>query len=166
MIWNVLISAPYMIPLPEDIRRRLENEGIEVVTLPVCERLSEEELLPVIENFEGVICGDDQFTKRVLRRASRLKVISKWGTGIDSIDVEAATELSIQIFNTRGAFTDAVADTTLGYMLCFARNLLGMDQQVRRGLWVKPDSVSLSECALGIIGIGNIGRAVAHRRSE
>lgn len=162
-MWKVLISAPYMLPLPEEIRLRLENEGIEIVTVPVCECLGEEELLFVIENFDGVICGDDQFTKRVLRRASRLKVISKWGTGIDSIDVEAANKLGIQVLNTPGAFTDAVADTALGYMLCFARNLPRMDADIRRGLWIKPNSITLSECALGIIGIGNIGRAVARR---
>jgi len=161
--WKVLVSAPYMLPVPEEFRLRLENEGVEIVVMPVIERLSEEELLPVIEEFDGVICGDDLFTERVLRRAARLKVISKWGTGIDSIDVAAAAKLGIRVCNTPGAFTDAVADTAFGYMLCFARRLRRMDADIRRGLWIKPDSVSLKECALGIVGIGNIGRAVARR---
>ena len=152
-----------MLPVPEEFRLRLENEGVEIVVMPVIERLSEEELLPVIEEFDGVICGDDLFTERVLRRAARLKVISKWGTGIDSIDVAAAAKLGIRVCNTPGAFTDAVADTAFGYMLCFARRLRRMDADIRRGLWIKPDSVSLKECALGIVGIGNIGRAVARR---
>lgn len=152
-----------MILVPEEFRLRLENEGVEIVVMPVIERLSEEELLPIIEDFDGVICGDDCFTEPVLRRAVRLKVISKWGTGIDSIDVAAATKLGIRVCNTPGAFTDAVADTALGYMLCFARRLARMDADIRRGLWIKPDSVSLKECALGIVGVGNIGRAVARR---
>lgn len=152
-----------MLPLRQEFRSRLEDAGVEIVTMPVRERLDEEELLAVIENFDGAICGDDPFTKRVLQRASRLKVISKWGTGIDSIDLKAANELCIRVCNTPGAFTDAVADTALGYILCFARNLPRMDADVRRGLWIKPDSISLSECTLGIVGVGNIGRAVARR---
>ncbi len=83
MTWRVLISAPYMLPVPGEFRSCLEAEGVEIVTVHVRERLSEEELLPVVGTIDGAICGDDQFTRRVLRRASRLKVISKWGTGID-----------------------------------------------------------------------------------
>lgn len=160
---KVLISAPYMLPVAEEFRRRLVGEGVEIVTMPVRECLSEEELLPVIENFDGVICGDDSFTGRVLRRAARLKVISKWGTGIDSIDTEAARKLGILVCNTPDAFTDAVADTALGYMLCFARRIPQMNRDVRGGLWIKPELVSLKECALGIVGAGNIGKAVARR---
>jgi D-3-phosphoglycerate dehydrogenase len=92
-----------------------------------------------------------------------LKVISKWGTGIDSIDTRAAAKLGIRVCNTPNAFTDAVADTTLGYVLGFARGLLSMDCDVRRGLWTKPDLVSLRECTLGVVGVGNIGKAVVRR---
>lgn len=163
MSWRVLVSAPYMLPALEEFRPRLEREGVEVFAADVRERLSEEELLPLVAEIDGAICGDDQFTERVLRSAPRLKVISKWGTGIDSIDSRAAARLGIRVCNTPGAFTDPVADTALGYVLCFARRLLWMDRDVRRGLWVKPDAVSLSECTLGVVGVGNIGRAVVCR---
>lgn len=163
MKWRVLISAPYMLPVVEEFRPRLEAEGVEVVTARVCERLSEAELLPLVGTIHGAICGDDQFTERVLRAAPRLKVISKWGTGIDSIDARAAARLGIRVCNTPGAFTDAVADTVFGYVLSFARRLPSMDAEVRRGRWVKPDAVSLGECTLGVIGVGNIGRAVVGR---
>jgi D-3-phosphoglycerate dehydrogenase len=163
MSWRVLVSAPYMLPALEEFRPRLAREGVEVVRADVRERLSEEELLPLVAEIDGVICGDDQFTERVLRGAPRLKVISKWGTGIDSIDSRAAARLGIRVCNTPGAFTDPVADTALGYVLCFARRLPWMDGDVRRGLWVKPDAVSLRECTLGVVGVGNIGRAVVRR---
>ncbi|HEX8118098.1 MAG TPA: phosphoglycerate dehydrogenase [Pyrinomonadaceae bacterium] len=163
MSWRVLVSAPYMLPVLEEFRPRLEREGVEVFAADVRERLSEEELLPLVAEIDGAICGDDQFTERVLRAAPRLKVISKWGTGIDSIDVCAAARLRIQVRNTPDAFTDPVADTTLGYVLCFARRLPWMDRDVRRGLWVKPDTVALRECTLGVVGVGNIGRAVVRR---
>jgi D-3-phosphoglycerate dehydrogenase / 2-oxoglutarate reductase len=163
MKWRVLISAPYMLPSLDDFRPRLEADGVEIVTTRVNERLSEEELLPIVGAIDGAICGDDRFTERVLRRAPRLKVISKWGTGIDSIDTRAALRLGIRVYNTPNAFTDAVADTALGYILCFARRLLWMDQDIRRGLWTKPDAVSLRECVLGVVGVGNIGKAVTRR---
>jgi D-3-phosphoglycerate dehydrogenase len=163
MKWRVLVSAPYILPVLEEFRPRLESEGIEIVTIPVRERLSEGELLSIVATLDGAICGDDQFTERVLQRARRLKVISKWGTGIDSIDTGAAAKLGIRVCNTPNAFTDPVADTAIGYMLCFARRLPWMDQDIRRGLWVKPDAISLRECTLGVIGVGNIGKAVTRR---
>lgn len=164
MTWRVLVSAPYMLPVIEEFRSRLEVEGVEIVCAQeVCERLSEAELLPLVKSIDGAICGDDQFTERVLRHAPHLKVISKWGTGIDSIDTHAAAKLGIRVCNTPGAFTDSVADTALGYVLCFARRLPWMDDDIRRGLWAKPDARSLKECTLGVIGVGNIGKAVARR---
>jgi D-3-phosphoglycerate dehydrogenase len=163
MRWRVLVSAPYILPVLEEFRPRLEAEGIEIVTLPVRERLSEGELLPIVGTLDGAICGDDQFTERVLRQAWRLKVISKWGTGIDSINTAAAARLGIRVCNTPNAFTDPVADTAIGYMLCFARRLPWMDRDIRRGLWIKPDAISLRECTLGVVGVGNIGKAVVRR---
>jgi D-3-phosphoglycerate dehydrogenase / 2-oxoglutarate reductase len=163
MSWRVLVSAPYILPVIEEFRPWLESEGIEIVIVPVRERLGEAELLPIIETIDGAICGDDQFTRKVLSNAPLLKVISKWGTGIDSIDLDAAAELGIRVCNTPNAFTDAVADTTLGYMLCFARFLPRMDREIRQGLWQKPNAISLAECTLGVIGVGNIGKAVIRR---
>jgi len=163
MKWRVLVSAPYILPVIGEFRSRLQAEDVEIVPASVRERLSEEDLLPLVGTIDGAICGDDQFTERVLRGAPRLKVISKWGTGIDSIDARAAAELGIRVYNTPGAFTDPVADTALGYVLCFARQLPWMDRDVRRGSWTKSNGVSLGESTLGVIGVGNIGRAVVRR---
>lgn len=160
---RILISAPYFLPVVEHYRSRLEAEGMELIIADVRERLSEQELLPLVSKIHGVICGDDEFTERVLHAAPYLKVISKWGTGIDSIDTNAAARLGISIFNTPDAFTDCVADTTLGYVLNFARQLFRMDQDVRSGKWSKPDAVTLRERTLGVIGVGNIGKAVVRR---
>jgi D-3-phosphoglycerate dehydrogenase / 2-oxoglutarate reductase len=135
--------------------------------VPVRERLSEKELLSLVGAIDGAICGDDEFTEAVLGAAPRLKVISKWGTGIDSIDLEAAAKLNIRVCNTPNAFTDPVADTVLGYILCFARLLPWMDQDLRHGLWDKRDAISLRDCTLGIVGVGILARlwCVARARS-
>ena len=159
--WKVLISAPYMQREIHRFRERLRVEGVEVAVPPVQERMSEEELLPWIQDIDGIICGDDRLTERVLRQARRLKVISKWGTGIDSIDRAAAEKLGIAVRNTPNAFSEPVADTVMGFILCFARQLPWADEDIRSGLWTKRPSVSLRERTLGIIGVGNVGRAVA-----
>lgn len=161
--WKVLISAPYFQPVLEQYRSFFEQHDIELVVPIVHERLSENELLQYINNIDGVICGDDRFTAHVLEQAVRLKVISKWGTGIDSIDLNAARQRGIAVKNTPNAFTDPVADTVLGYLLSFARQIPWMDANVKDGIWNKRPGVALTESTLGIIGIGNIGQAVARR---
>lgn len=163
MTWRVLVSAPYLQPVLREYQEVFDNNCIEVVVPTVRERLSEVELLQWIGDIDGVICGDDQFTERVLRMAPRLRVISKWGTGIDSIDLRTAAELGIQVCNTSDAFTDPVADTVLAYILCLARQLPWIDRDIRKGLWNKRTLVSLRECTLGVIGVGNIGKAVIRR---
>lgn len=163
MRWRVLVSAPYMLPVLSEYHSIFEENDVEVIAASVRERLSEAELLPLVGDVDGAICGDDRFTERVLRAAPRLRVISKWGTGIDSIDLQAAGRLGIRVCNTPGAFTDPVADTVMGYILAFARQLHWMDQDIRAGRWQKPLCVSLQERVLGVVGVGNIGVAVARR---
>lgn len=165
MYWRVLISAPYAMPVVDWYRAQLEAAGCEVVVASVRERLSEDELLPLIGDVDGIICGDDWITERVLTAASRLKVISKWGTGIDSIDLKAADRLGVSVRNTPNAFSEPVADTVMGYTLLLARQFDVMDRDIRRGLWQKPQLVSLRELTLGVIGVGNCGKAVVHRAS-
>ncbi len=160
----VLLSAPYMIPFRERFKPVFAHFGLDLVEPEVHERLSEAELLALAGQFDGAICGDDRFTERVMEKClPRLKVISKWGTGIDSIDRAAAVRLGIQVRNTTNAFTLPVADSVLGYVLCFARRLPWMDHAVKRGEWEKIPGRSLSECTLGVVGVGNVGKAVLRR---
>jgi D-3-phosphoglycerate dehydrogenase len=160
----ILYTAPYMIPLLPRYRPLLESLGLELIVPEVHERLDENQLLNYAGQFDGTICGDDHYTERVLRACSpRLKVISKWGTGIDSINKEVAEKLGIQVRNTLNAFTLPVADTVLGYMLTFARRFPWMDQAVKSGVWQKIPGRSLSECTLGVVGVGRIGKAIIRR---
>ena len=163
-MYTILFSAPYMVPSIERFRPVFEHYNLEVIVAPVAERLDEDQLLAYAGQFDGAICGDDRYTVRVLEAcAPRLKIISKWGTGIDSIDGEAAGRLGIKIRRTLNAFTLPVADTVLGYMLAFARRQPWMDRMMKAGQWKKIPGRSLSECTLGVIGVGNCGKAVIRR---
>lgn len=152
-----------MQPVVDRFRLLFENNDIDIVVPPVEERLEEEELLHWIGDIDGVICGDDRFTEQVLQAAPKLKVLSKWGTGIDSIDQEACRRLGVTICNTPNAFSEPVADSVLGYILSFARHLPWMDTAIKQGDWEKIPGVALRECTLGVIGVGNVGKAVVRR---
>jgi len=161
---TILLTAPYLIPFLERFRPVFEHYRLEVIVPPVEERMEEDDLLAYAGQFDGALCGDDRYSERVLQAcAPRLKVISKWGTGIDSIDAAAAERLGIMVGRTLNAFTLPVADTVLGYMLAFARRGPRMDREMKVGKWEKIPGVSLSECTLGVVGVGNIGKAVLRR---
>ncbi len=162
---TILITAPYMLPFMGRFRPLLESYGLELLLVPeVRERLEEEQILAYAGKFDGTLCGDDRYTPRALEAcAPRLKVISKWGTGIDSIDRPAAERLGIRICNTPNAFTQPVADTVLGYLLAYVRRQPWMDRAMKAGSWEKLPGKTLAECTLGVVGVGNVGRAVLAR---
>ncbi len=161
---TVLFSAPYMVPYLDRFRPVITHYGIDLIVPEVQERLEEDDILAYAGQFDGTICGDDSYTENVLEAcAPRLKVISKWGTGIDSIDQHAAERMGIQVCRTPNAFTMPVADTVMGYILAFARRQPWMDRAMKSGQWEKTPGRSLSECTLGVIGVGNCGKAVLRR---
>ena len=165
--YSILMTAPYMIPFLERFEPVMDHFGIDLL-LPdkVEERMEETDILKFAGRIDGTICGDDRYTATVVAAcAPRLKVISKWGTGIDSIDREACEKFNIKIGNTPNAFTNPVADTVLGYMLAFVRRQPWMDRSMKTGVWDKIPGRTLGECALGVVGVGKIGKAVLRRAS-
>lgn len=161
---TVLFSAPYMIPFVERFRPVFDHYGIHMLVADVNERLGEEDILAYAGQFDGTICGDDRYSERVIKAClPRLKVISKWGTGIDSIDSAAAKRLGVMVGNTLNAFTMPVADSVIGYLLAFSRKLPWMDAAMKTGVWKKIPGKTLSESTLGVIGVGNVGKAVLRR---
>ncbi len=161
---DILLTAPYMLPFKARFQPVFDQYKFTVIQPEVKERLEADQILKFAGTFDATICGDDRYTRQVMEAClPRLKVISKWGTGIDSIDKQAAEELSIKVCNTPNAFTLPVSDSVMGYILAFARRQPWMDRSVRAGEWIKLPGRSLSECTLGVIGLGNIGKAVIRR---
>ncbi len=161
---TILVSAPYMLPELKRFRPVLESYDLELIVPEVHERLSEEEILRHAGKFDGTICGDDRYSRRVIEACSpRLKIISKWGTGIDSIDQVAARDFDVMVGNTPNAFTVPVSESVMGYMLAFARQIPWLDSAIKAGQWIKINGKTLSESTLGVIGVGNVGKAVLRR---
>jgi D-3-phosphoglycerate dehydrogenase len=158
------MTAPYMLPLVDRFKPVLDKYGIELIVADVQERMEEEDLLRYAGQFDGTICGDDKYTPRVIEAcAPRLKVISKWGTGVDSISAEACSKFGVKLGRTPNAFTTPVTDSVLGYLLAFVRRQPWLDAAMKRGVWDKLPGKTLSEGTLGIIGVGTIGKTVTRR---
>lgn len=161
--YRALITAPYLQLVIDEYRDVFKKHGVEIVVPKVNERLEEDELIPLIGDIHGILCGDDRITERVLEHAPNLKVIVKWGTGTDSIDKEAAGKRGIPVRNTVNAFTEPVADTVMSYILNFARGTLELNESMHKGVWQKKSYPTLHERTLGVIGVGNIGLALIRR---
>lgn len=161
---DVLVSAPYLLPELDRFRPVLKAFDLNLIVPEVHERLSEEEILAFAGQFDGTICGDDHYTRRVIAACQpRLRVISKWGTGIDSIDQAAAADFGVRVGNTPNAFTVPVSESVLGYLLSFARQIPWLDDAMKAGEWKKINGKTLSESTLGVVGVGNVGQAVLRR---
>jgi D-3-phosphoglycerate dehydrogenase len=140
------------------------DRGIAIGLPPVAQHVARTDLERLLPECDGIIAGDEPLDRELLSTAvPRLRVISRWGVGVDNVDLEAAPELGIEVRNTPAVFAEEVADVVIGYMVMLARRLHLIDEAVRAGEWPKPQGVSLAGRTLGIIGLGAIGRAVARR---
>jgi D-3-phosphoglycerate dehydrogenase len=160
---RVLITCRQMQNCIDEFRPRLDEYELELVLPEIVQQPSEDELIEIIGGFDGMIAGDDPLTARVLDHAGRMRIISKWGVGIDGIDLDAARARGIPVLNTPGVFGDEVADVAMGYVVMLARQLHRIDASVRAGGWFKHEGRSLSDKVLGVAGFGSIGQAVGAR---
>ncbi len=127
----------------------------------------EASILADVVDCSGIMAGSDPYTRRVLEAGKLLKVIARFGVGYDTIDLEAATELGIQVANTPVANSNAVAEHAIALLLAAAKHVVMMDKNVRAGNWngIRDGNVSIevSGKTLGLVGLGNIGRLTAQK---
>lgn len=162
---RVLISCLHLQRTIERYLPLFMENDISIDLPEVNQKLTEGELLEIIQNYDGMIAGDDELTEKVLAKAHNLKIISKWGVGIDGIDLSAANKYGISVMNTPNVFNDEVADLTIGYIIALTRKIWVIDKMVRKGEWnaAQLQGTSLRGKTLGVIGVGNIGKGVCRR---
>lgn len=148
--------------LPLDL---LEGSGIEYLINPIGRKLKEDELADMISDFDVLIAGTEPITDKVMSRASRLKLISRVGIGLDSVDLLAAERRGIHVSYTPDAPAPAVAELTVGFMLTLLRSVHVANAQLHRGEWQRHFGRRIPEVTIGIIGVGRIGRRVLSRLS-
>jgi len=143
----------------------LRSFSTDLVFNPLGKPLVEDELIPLLADCEGFIAGLDFITRKVIESTSKLKVISRYGVGVDRVDIEAAREKGIVVCNTPGVNADAVADLTFAMLLCIARRIPLLDRKTREGEWLRSTGFELYGKTFGIIGLGAVGKASAKRAS-
>lgn len=159
---RILLTTTSFQDTPGDHHRLLESAGYEIVR----ERgpLPEARMLELAGEFDGFLCGDDEITKAVIEKSlPRLRVISKYGIGLDKIDVTTATEKKIPVSFCPGVNHTTVAEHTFGLLLALYRHIVTECNHVRAGEWKRMTGHELCGKKTGIIGLGRIGKEVAIR---
>lgn len=144
----------------------LESAGIEYVINPLGRKLKEAELADMAADFDVLIAGTEPITDHVMANASRLKLISRVGIGLDSVDLMAAERRGIHVSYTPDAPAPAVAELTVGLMLSLLRSIHVSNLQMHAGQWYRHFGRRIPEITIGMIGTGRIGSRVLRRISS
>lgn len=155
---NVLISTSSFARHSREPLELLECWGARYRFNVSGRKLTADEVASLLADVDGLVAGTEPLTREVLRRAPRLKAISRCGTGLDNVDLEAAAELGIEVRNTPDAHVDAVAELALAAILSTLRHLAEADRTVRGGEWRKPMGRLLRGKTVGLVGLGRVGK--------
>ncbi len=121
-------------------------------------RYTTEELISNLKDADGAIIGLDKINKSILQECKQLKIISKYGVGLDNINLQDCKTYAVEVGWTGGVNRLSVAEMTLGYMLMLCRNLFTTTNELKNGIWNKSGGFQLSGKKVGIIGVGHIGK--------
>jgi phosphoglycerate dehydrogenase-like enzyme len=136
----------------------IERTGLNIKLNPKGSRLQEAELIEFLQDCEFAIVGLDIINREILQHLPRLKVISKYGVGLDNINFKDCEEFGIKVLHTQGVNSRSVAELVLGYMLSLCRNIFVTANKMKNGVWEKNGGMQLTSKTIGIIGVGNIGK--------
>lgn len=143
----------------------LKRSGFEVIMNPKGAILTEDELIKLIEDVDAIIIGVDPLTENVLKHAKKLKVISKYGVGVDNIDLEYAKKNNIEVERAINANSNAVADYAFTLLASVARRAVEIHEACLVNDWSKRNALDIYGKTLGIVGYGAIGQGLAKRAS-
>jgi D-3-phosphoglycerate dehydrogenase len=145
------------------LKTQLEAQVGEVIYNPTGKPLTSTEVAKLLPGIDGYIAGLDAIDAQALQAAERLKVIARYGVGVDNVDLAAAREKGIVVTNTPGANSVSVAELALGLMLALARQIPEAVEAVHQGKWPRYSGISLEGKIIGILGLGAIGKQLARR---
>lgn len=160
---RVLVTATSFGAQDPSLKARLEAAVGHVAYNPSGRPLKAAELLELLPEVDGVIAGLDEFARPVIEAAGRLRVLARYGVGVDRVDLDAASECGVQVTNTPGANSAAVAELTLALLLALARRLCAAEAATRRGEWPRLNGLGLRGKIVGLVGLGAVGREVSLR---
>ena len=125
--------------------------------------LKKDEIVEVVDQYDGILCGDDEYDKEVIKKGANgnLKILSKYGVGLDKIDLDAAGEVDVKVTNCPGINQVSVAEHVLALLFSFEKNIPTQYNSVKEGRWERKVGHEIKGKKLGIIGLGSIGKELA-----
>ena len=125
--------------------------------------LKEYDLLNIIHEYDGILCGDDEYTRRIIKKGTegKLKTLAKYGVGLDKIDLNAASEFGLTVSNCPGINQLSVAEHVLALLLTFEKNIHTQFNSVQKGSWKRHVGREIKGKKIGIIGLGAIGKELS-----
>lgn len=162
---KVLLTSTSFQDTPGRHQTLLANQGFEITNLRG--PLTDDVLLDVIGDYDAVICGDDDFTRKVIQKgvSGRLRAISKYGIGLDKIDLKAAEEFNIPVSNCVGVNQNTVAEHVFALLLSYVKNIIPENNYLKQQKWVRLIGNEIHGKVIGIAGLGSIGKEIAIRAS-
>ena len=162
---KVLLTTTSFQDTPGAHQDLLYSQDFEVDTLrgPILEA----ELLPIIQNYDAVICGDDEYTEAVIKKGTqgKLKYLCKYGVGLDRIDLDAAKKYNVVVTNCPSVNQVSVSEHVLGLLFAFERNIHLQYNSVQSGSWKRWVGSEIEGKTIGIIGLGAVGKELAKKSS-
>jgi len=155
---KVLISSRSFGKINSGAIELLKNQGLEPIINPYGKKLSEQEILDLLDDSVGIIAGTEKITEKVISYNNQLKVISRYGIGLDNIDIKAANEKNVIVFNTPETPKIAVAELTLTLILSLLKKVVNADKNIKKGEWKPEIGNLLSGKTVGVIGLGRVGK--------
>ena len=160
---RILLTSTSFQDTPGAHQDLLNNQGFKIDKLrgPITEK----ELLPIIQNYDAVICGDDEYTEKVLKKgkSGKLKYLSKYGVGLDKIDLEAAEKLGIPVKNCPGVNQISVSEHVLALLFAFEKNVHVQNESTKSGSWKRWIGNEIEGQTIGIIGLGAVGKELVKK---
>lgn len=163
---RVLAAIPNYSETCPDAINLFESHGIEVVENKLDRCFSLSELIEIVPDIDGVIAGIEPWIEEAFRAATKLKVISRFGVGYETVDLIKAKEYGVKVTNVRSIeLSNSVADLTIALILSVERNIPALNTSIRKGAWTGPLGHTLRDRSVGLIGFGAIAQLVAKRLS-
>ncbi|MCW2954361.1 MAG: serA [Conexibacter sp.] len=159
---TVLVTPRSFARGDEELRAELDG-AVGRVDWQQSGELAAEQLRRLVAGADGWIAGVEPIDRATIAAAPRLRVIARYGVGVDNVDLAAAAEHGVVVTNTPGANAGAVAELVIGLLFALARRIPFADRAVRDGSWSRIDGIALEGKVLGLLGFGAIGREVARR---
>lgn len=158
---KILITPKSFSKAKDKAYELLKPYDVEIIENTTGKTYTEDEMFEKCHDIDGIIVGIDPMNKRVLQNAKNLKAISKYGAGLDNVDLDTAKELGIKVDRAVGTNAESVAELTVGEFFSLARNIPSIVNSVKGGSWDRVIGCELFGKTVGIVGLGAIGREVA-----